>query len=145
MAATIWDRRFLDLARLQATYSKDPRTQVGAVIVDERKCIVGLGYNGFPRGVADYPERYSTREIKHMMVVHAEVNAVINAVKSVYGCTLYTTCFPCPTCAGVIIQAGIGKVVTVPSEHDQRYPDRRSVAETMFAEAGVFTEELRDV
>ena len=73
-----WDKRFLDLAEHVAGWSKDPSTQVGCVIVNDKRVVVGLGYNGFPRGVEDTPERLNDRPTKYLMVQHAEVNAILN-------------------------------------------------------------------
>ena len=118
-----WDRRFLELARHVAQWSKDPSTKVGAVIVEpNRRAVVAMGYNGFPRGVEDTVERLNDRALKYQMVAHAELNAILNAilnaVASVEGCTLYV--WPtfltghAPTCnerAKAVIQAGIAEVV----------------------------------
>jgi deoxycytidylate deaminase len=84
-----WDRRFLELAKQVSTWSKDPSTQVGAVLVNYLDQVVGMGYNGFPRGVEDSEERLNNRELKYQIVVHAEVNAVIQAGKEADGSTLY--------------------------------------------------------
>lgn len=131
-----WNKRFLDLAEHVASWSKDPRTKVGAVIVDEKKRVVSLGYNGFPRGVLDFDSRYDDRDIKHLFVAHAERNALDNAPLMVDRCTLYVSLLPCNECAKSIIQKGIIKVVTYP-------PDREGekfcwdTTKTMFTEAGV--------
>jgi len=106
-----WDERFMQLARHVAMWSKDPSTKVGAVIVDEKRRVVSLGYNGFPRGVDDSPERYADRPTKYAHVVHAELNAILNAPRGVEGCTLYVTLEPCTTCAKAIIQSGVRRVV----------------------------------
>ena len=82
-----WDQRFLDLAEHIAQWSKDPRTKVGAVIVDEKKRVVSVGYNGFPRGVDDNPDRYEDRTAKLLFVAHAERNALDNAPLMDEGCT----------------------------------------------------------
>ena len=132
-----WESRFLALAMHIAGWSKDPSTCVGAVIVDRERRVVGMGYNGFPRGVHDHDERYAKRELKYEMVVHAEVNAILNAVKGVRGCTLYSTFFPCPRCAAVIIQSGITQVVAKPNASDERYKAQFEISNQMFKEAGV--------
>jgi dCMP deaminase len=113
----IWQERFIKLALEVADWSKDPATKVGAVIVDDKKRIVSVGYNGFPRGVHDNPERYEDREIKYKFVAHAERNALDNAFISVEGCTLYTTLYPCNECTKSIIQKGITTIVT-PDYHN---------------------------
>lgn len=131
-----WDKWFLGLANYISTASKDPSTKVGAVIVDDHRRVVGIGYNGFPRGVHDDKQRYDTREVKYELVVHAEANAILNAART-EGCTLYATFFPCPHCAALIIQAGIRHVVALPSPSDERYRERRALSEQMLKEAGV--------
>lgn len=131
-----WDRRFLDLADHVAQWSKDPRTKVGAVIVDQKNRVVSIGYNGFPRGVDDSDKRYENRALKHKLVAHAERNALDNAPLMVEGCTLYVPLMPCNECAKSIVQKGITKVVTY-------YPDRSGegfnwdVTKMLFAESGI--------
>ena len=110
-----WDEYFMGLAHLSALRSKDPSTQVGAAIVDENHRVVSVGYNGFPQGVsdADFPWKRegSTLETKYAFVVHAELNAILNSQRSVRGCTIYVSLFPCNECAKAIIQSGIRKIV----------------------------------
>ena len=112
-----WDDYFTAVAFLSARRSKDPNTQVGCCIVDSNKCIVGIGYNGFPRGCSDEHlpwARVADSELhkKYPYVVHAEVNAILNkGSKDVKGASLYVALFPCCECAKVIIQAGIKEVV----------------------------------
>ena len=107
-----WDEYFLKIAAVAASKSKDPSTQVGAVIVRPDRTIVSVGYNGFPRGVADTPERLNDRPTKYSLVVHAEMNAILSARESLNGYTLYTVPFmPCDRCFVHVIQAGIKRVV----------------------------------
>ncbi len=107
-----WDQYFLMIAKVAASKSKDPSTQVGAVIVRPDRTIVSVGYNGFPRGVADTPERLHDRPTKYSLVVHAEMNAILSARESLNGYTLYTVPFmPCDRCFVHVIQAGIKRVV----------------------------------
>jgi dCMP deaminase len=132
-----WDLRFLDLAKLVGSWSKDPSTQVGAVIVDDDHVVVSLGYNGFPRGVEDTPERLFDREKKYEIIVHAEANALAFATRPVKGCTLYTWPFePCSRCAGLIIQSGIKRVVSVIQE-DSRWKKNFNISRKIFSEARV--------
>jgi dCMP deaminase len=108
-----WDIRFLGLAEHVSNWSKDPSTQVGAVIVDDEKKIVSLGYNGLPSQVADMSSILSNRYEKYKYIIHAETNAILTAKSSVKDCTLYTFPFlPCTNCASMIIQAGIKCVVS---------------------------------
>jgi len=114
-----WDYRFLDLAEFISSWSKDPSTKVGAVIVDENNRIVSVGYNGFPKHIDDN-DRLKERDIKYNIIVNGEINAILFANKSVEGCTLYTYPFmPCPRCAGLIIQSGIKRVVSFVNKIDR--------------------------
>lgn len=114
-----WDDYFMSVAFLSAQRSKDPNKQVGACIVGEDKLILGVGYNGFPRGCADSALPWAKKstngdelETKYPYVCHAEMNAIMNKNSaSVAGGTLYVTMYPCNECAKLIIQAGIREVV----------------------------------
>ena len=130
-----WDQRFLSLAAVVAEWSKDPSTKVGAVIVDDDRRILGLGYNGFPRGVKDTPELYEDRDEKYPRVIHAEVNALVNATANLVGATIYCTHFCCSSCAGLIIQKKLRRVVTPPPT--DRPVSRYDVSKEMFEQAGV--------
>ena len=122
------------------TWSKDPSTQVGAVIVDGNNRIVSIGFNGFPQGVEDSEERLVDRETKYDIIVHAEANALMFANKSVEGCTLYTWPFPpCSRCAGLIIQSGITRVVSV-VHTGERWKKNFDLARQLFHEAGIILE-----
>mgnify|MGYP003349352735 FL=1 len=132
-----WDQRFLDLAKLVSSWSKDPSTQVGAVIVDDQRRIISTGYNGFPRGVEDLDSRLQDRTIKYEMIVHGEINAILFANQSIYGCTLYTWPFmPCSRCAAIVIQSGI-RTVVAPYNDNPRWQTSFQLTEQMFREAGV--------
>lgn len=110
--ANKWDIRFLELAEHIASWSKDPSTQTGAVIVRPDKTICSVGYNGFPKGMDDRDERYQNREEKYDRIVHCEMNAVMNAKESTKGYTLYTWPFlSCNRCAVHMAQAGIIRAV----------------------------------
>lgn len=108
---TKWDFRFLQLAQHVATWSKDPSTQVGAVIVRPDRTIASLGFNGFARGVDDTAERLENRDVKLVLTVHAEENAILSAHERLAGYWLYTSHHPCDRCASRIVQAGIERVV----------------------------------
>lgn len=132
-----WDKRFIDLAAHVATWSKDPSTKVGAVIVDENRRIVSVGYNGFPAGVDDLPERYENREIKYEMIIHGEINAILFANRDLHNCTLYTWPFmPCSRCASIVTQKGIGRVVA-PVNKDPRWEKSFALSKNIFDEAQV--------
>ena len=131
-----WDYRFLDLSKLIASWSKDPSTKVGAVIVDKDRRILSLGYNGFPLGISD-DKRLDNREIKYKMVVHAECNALLFCSEPPVGATIYTYPFmPCPKCAGMIIQTGITRVVSYKS-NNERWSEEFALSRNMFKEAGI--------
>eukprot|EP01041_Mallomonas_annulata_P005349 gene5349-10696_t len=113
----IWDDYFMAVAFLSAMRSKDPNTQVGACIVNPDQRIVGIGYNGFPRGCSDdelpwAKEADDELDTKYPYVCHAEVNAILNKNSAdVRGCKMYVALFPCNDCAKIIIQSGIVEVV----------------------------------
>lgn len=114
-----WDHRFLELAKNVSTWSKDPSTQVGAVIVRPNKTVCSLGYNGFPMSMEDDKEAYKNRDVKLSRVVHAEMNALIFAREPVVGYTLFTYPFlSCDRCAVHMIQAGIYRFVAPKATDD---------------------------
>lgn len=119
-----WDKYFMGVALLSAMRSKDPSTQVGACIVNNKKRIVGIGYNGFPYGVEDDTFPWESGDdflnSKYPYVVHAEPNAILNSTVSLENSTLYVTLFPCNECAKLIIQSGIKEVVFLEDKyHDE--------------------------
>jgi dCMP deaminase len=131
-----WDARFLELARLVSTWSKDPSTQVGAVIT-RGKFVVSLGFNGHPKGVEDTPERLEIRENKYRTIIHAEINAILTAKQDLEGCTIYLWPFmPCSQCGAAIVQAGIKRVVAPQADNDRWAESFRFTTE-IFSEAGV--------
>ncbi len=132
-----WDQRFFKLAQHVAEWSKDPSTQVGAVIVDSQRRVVSLGYNGFPRGVQDTQERLNDKPTKYKFVVHAEANAILNAETPVDGCVLFATKSPCSECVKLLIQAGIVGVVAPPPSSDEPWATDAEFSRTMLAEADV--------
>ena len=115
-----WDERFLDMSKLVSTWSRDPSTQVGSVIVGADKRVVGVGFNGFPQKMPDLEQNYAVREEKYSRVVHAELNALIFANSSVSGCTVYTYPFmPCDRCFVQLVQAGIIRFVSPKATPEQ--------------------------
>lgn len=136
---TNWNKRFMALAEHVATWSKDPSKGVGAIIADDLNRVKGIGYNGFPRGVADTQERYADRATKLGLVCHAERNALDNTTHSVEGHTMYATYFPCAECAKSIKQRGITTIVTrepdMESVHNKEF--RWDISKIIFEESGV--------
>lgn len=143
----MWDARLLSLASLVASWSRDPSTKVGCVIVRPNNTIASVGFNGFPRGVNDDEELYANRDIKLARTIHAEENAVLNAAESVDGYTAYVTAPPCMHCTAVLIQAGITTVKFLEPSTDlkARWGDQFAYSEAFFAEAGVEYTEIKDV
>ncbi len=129
-----WDRHFISLALENARMSKDPATQAGPVIVGPDREVRSMGYNGLPRGIADTPQRLQDKDLKRSLIVHAEMNAILNAARigvSTRGCTLYLALTddsgqvwggaPCTRCTVEIIQAGITEVVAKPFKNQTSY------------------------
>ena len=109
-----WDEYFMGVAMLAACRSKDPSTQVGACIVSQDNIIVSTGYNGMPKGCDDdeFPWNRDGEVNKYPFVVHAELNAILNASgRDLRGCKIYVALFPCNECAKAIIQSGVREVV----------------------------------
>ena len=130
-----WDTAFMGMAYLIAMRSKDPHSQVGSVIVNPDNIVVGLGYNGFPRGVSD--DKWSwERPHKYDAVVHSEANAIMNTNQaSLKDCRLYVGFFTCKECAKLVIQAGIKEVIYCSMKH---YEDPEMVvARKLYDIAGV--------
>lgn len=110
-----WDYRYLELAKKVSTWSKDPSTQCGAVIVDTDNKIVSTGFNGLCKNITDTDERLNNRLLKYDLTIHSEVNALLQAKCSVKGFTIYSwPMIPCIRCTVNLIQAGIEKIVTCP-------------------------------
>ncbi|HHW95349.1 MAG TPA: dCMP deaminase family protein [Mogibacterium sp.] len=133
-----WDEYFMGVALLAAKRSKDPSTQVGACIVDQNNVILTTGYNGFPIGCSDdeFPWNREGEITKYPFVVHAELNAILNAQgKSLRNAKIYVALFPCNECAKAIIQSGIREVVYL----SDKYADTEATkaSKRMFMSAGV--------
>lgn len=141
-----WDKRWFQLVDLAASWSHDPSTKVGAVIIPEDGDVPILGWNGFARGVKDLPERYADRTIKYPLVIHAEANAIFNAGANCINIkkgTIYVSAFPCNNCANAIKQAGIKKVIHKPLTEDylSRWGEQVEFSRLIFSEGNVITEE----
>ena len=134
-----WDEYFMGLAHLSAMRSKDPSTQVGAVIVSGEHRVVSIGYNGFPNGCSDdefpWDREGDFGATKYPYVVHAELNAILNSKNDLRGCSIYVSLFPCNECAKAIIQSGISRIVY---ESDQYADTDATIAsKRMLRAAGV--------
>jgi len=134
-----WNDYFMGLAHLSALRSKDPNTQVGACIVDKENKVVSIGYNGMPRGCDDkkYPwdREGGFLDTKYAFVVHAELNAILNSPRSVDGCSIYVSLFPCNECAKAIIQSGIKKIIYESDKYDGT--EGNIASKKMLIDAGV--------
>jgi dCMP deaminase len=136
-----WQGRFIKLAEEVSTWSKDPSSQVGAVIVRPDRTIASIGFNGFPRGVDDGNHRITNREVKLLYTIHAEMNAILSAKEPLKDYSIFVWPFqPCAHCASSIIQAGIKEVYCPFNAHletYERWADSFKAALQMFDEAGV--------
>ena len=133
-----WDEYFMGVAVLAARRSKDPNTQVGACIVSPENIIISTGYNGFPVGCSDdeYPWEREGEQTKYPYVVHAELNAILNAHGRVLqGARIYVALFPCNECAKAIIQSGIKEVVYLSDKYEK--DPMTQANKRMMASAGV--------
>lgn len=135
-----WDEYFMGVASLAAMRSKDPGTQVGACIVDDENRILSTGYNGFPSGCSDdefpWDREGGFSETKYPFVVHAELNAILNARgKNLSGSRIYVDLFPCNECAKAIIQSGIKEVVYLSDKYAST--DATIASKRMLTAAGV--------
>ena len=151
-----WDRHFLQLCLDHARMSKDPATRVGSVIVGPDREIRSAGFNGFPRGIEDTPERLADKETKLALVVHGEMNAVLAAARigvPLKGCTLYIAATddsgdvwggaPCTRCTVEIIQAGITEIVSWPFKDTlSKWRADTARAKELLAEAGITFREV---
>jgi dCMP deaminase len=145
-----WNKRYLTIAKDVAKWSKDPSKKIGAVLVGSKGQIISQGYNGFPRGIEDTDERYDDRPTKYKYVVHAEANAIYNAIhngSNTNNATIYVTGLPvCHECAKVIIQTGVSKVV-MDTKPCNGWEESGNLAIDMLNEAGIefeYCEELDD-
>ena len=127
----------MDMAELVSTWSKDPSTKVGAVIVDSKQRVVSVGFNGFPRGMHDAHHKLQDKSYKHTTIIHAETNAIIFADKDLSGCTIYSTFPICASCASLIMQKGITRVVYKPAAGNVRWTELSRMANSHMRECGI--------
>lgn len=133
-----WDHRFLELAAFVSTWSKDPSTQVGAVLANGKK-ILSVGYNGFPSRIPDDPLLLQDRPRKYELVTHAELNTFLNFGGTIpNGSSLYTfPLFPCPDCARFIIATPISRCVFRLGNSNSRFLDTLEVSRRVLTVGGV--------
>ncbi|MEO5947273.1 MAG: dCMP deaminase family protein [Chitinophagaceae bacterium] len=135
-----WDEYFMGIALLSAKRSKDPSTQVGACIVNNKNKIVGAGYNGLPIGCDDddfpWEKEGEFMQTKYPYICHAELNAILNNIgMALDDCKIYTALFPCNECAKAIIQSGIKEVIYLSDKYEGN--DVFKVSRLLLEKAGV--------
>ncbi len=135
-----WDEYFMGVALLSARRSKDPNTQVGACIVNDKNKIVGAGYNGLPIGCDDdefpWEKQGDFLQTKYPFICHAELNAILNNIgMDLQGCKIYTALFPCNECAKAIIQSGIVGIIYLSDKYAGT--DTAKASRMMLDKAGV--------
>lgn len=141
---------FIADAQAAAGKSKDPRTTVGCVVIDEDCALLASGFNGFARGVSDAAERYADRDMKLKLIVHAEANAIAQAARVGArlkgGTMIVTALYPCSTCANLIIQSGIKRIYAPRLQKpDAIWDEEKRISAMLFSEAGVEIIERDDV
>lgn len=138
-----WNKKYSDLAKLIASWSKDPSSQIGCVAIGKHGQVISQGYNGFPRGIDDNEERLYNRPLKYKYIVHAEMNCIYNASLSgisLESSTMYIYGLPvCNECAKGIIQSGVSEVrAYYPKTKDvSRWKDSMELTVSMFREANL--------
>ena len=136
-----WNLRFMKLAKETASWSKDLRTKVGSVIVRDRNPI-SMGFNGLPTNCNDeIKERFEPPQ-KYLWTIHSEANSLVQAAKhgvKTEGCFMYVTLFPCANCAGLIVNAGIKKLICEdkPNFDDVRWGENWKISQIILREGGI--------
>ena len=132
-----WAVRFFQMAELVGSWSKDPSTQVGAVITKGNR-IVSVGFNGYPHGISDSAAT-DDREMKLLKTLHAEENAILVTQSDLWDFDIWVTHFPCPNCAAKIIQTGITHVYCPEQSEDflSRWGEKIKISADMFEQSGV--------
>lgn len=135
-----WADRYMKLAQVISTWSKDPSTKVGAIVVGHNGEILSQGYNGFPRKIKDTDYRLNNRSEKYKYIIHAEMNAIFNASLngvSLQNASIYIYGLPiCHECAKGIIQVGIKKVI-IHKQIKDNWQESCQIAQEMLIEAGI--------
>ena len=130
----------MDMATMVASWSKDPSTQIGAVIVSPERRILATGYNGFPRGIED-DNRLHIRDQKYQLIVHAEMNAILNAAKhgvQLKGSILFVKgLMVCADCAKHVVQTGIAEINVEGDIYNPRWAAMTERSLALFDEADI--------
>lgn len=144
-----WDEYFMGIAKLTAGRSKDPSTQVGAVIISQDNRVLSTGYNGTPNGFDDdnfpWGREGKPLETKYMFVCHAEANAIDNFrgnKKEFENAKIYVDLFPCNECAKKIIQNGIKEIVYLSDKYANS--DSTKASKMMFDQCGIKYRQLNE-
>lgn len=141
-----WDLRFINLAKEISTWSKDPSRKIGAVIVNQDRHVIGMGYNGFPNKIVDKKARLDDKDLKRAIALHAEESAILNAKCDLSNCKIYVYGLSCCShCASMIIQSGITEVYYQLSEkgESEHWKQNTDLAKKLFKEAKVKLKELK--
>ena len=142
-----WDDYFMGVAILSSYRSKDPNTKVGACIVNPNtKRVISMGYNSMPNGCSDQDFPWTKTsdnesETKYPYVVHAELNAILNAKTSVDGCYIYVTLSPCSECMKAIIQSGIKKIIY--KDEYKKESEMNKATKKMIQYTGIISEQYK--
>ena len=136
-----WDARFLELSKHVSTWSKDPSSKVGAVLIRDSNLVAMTAFNGFPNAILD-DERLENRDIKYQIIVHAEENLIANSSKSgvsTLNAKVAVSMFPCSRCARLLISAGIKEIITqLPTgEFLDRWEVEIELSKKLIKEAGI--------
>ena len=135
-----WDERFLEMAQMVAGWSKDPSSRIGAVAVDDKRRVLSMGFNGFPRGIKD-DDRLNIKVEKYERIVHAEMNCIYNATYngiSLDGSTMYVYGLPtCNLCALGLCQTGVKHVVMAKLPVPEKWEKAWEKTKAIFDEAGI--------
>ncbi|CAC13451.1 DEOXYCYTIDYLATE DEAMINASE (DCMP DEAMINASE) [Mycoplasmopsis pulmonis] len=141
-----WDEYFMLLAKVSSLRSKDPNTRVGACIINDKKRVIALGYNGMPLGNDFFPwskDAENEKDKKYAYVIHAELNAILNTTTLLENAVLYTTLFPCSNCAKTITQTGIKEIVY---EQDFYHDTEDAwISRKIFKESSIKTRQIKQI
>lgn len=137
-----WNEYFLGIARVVSLRSHDVQTKHGCVITDSNHRILGVGYNGFPKGLED-TQLPNTRPEKYPWMIHAERNALSNCVIRPDNGIAYVTGQSCNDCIMALWQEGIRKVYMQNSHGTHLFDENnRTIFEKFVSMSGIDIEYL---